>query len=202
MESSFADIAVRAPSAPRDLEAIFALFDDACRERGWPADDGLRRYLPSSLIWGGYRGDELVCALQVVTESPLGFPIQGPTAWPELSIAPGGESGAPAEVAMVAVRRDARRRRLLFAPLYFQLFHHCQAHGIDRVYSILDRVIARLYRGLGLSFEQVGAERVYWNEPCFPALLRIQQLGADLQRTRPNLWAQLCAWDQASRLAS
>jgi len=184
---NFGNILIKSPEKPEELQEIFNLFHSVCKECNWPAGDLFESYLASSVFWAGYRQDRIVCAVQLVLDSPLGFPITKPEAWPNLHIVR-GYGLKPAEVAMVAVDKQERGSALLFIPLYIHLYHYSKKTGITHWYAIIDRVIARLYKRLNLFFTQIGEEKIYWGEPCFPAVLTIEELERELQKSRPDLW--------------
>ena len=184
---NFSNVLIKSPKEPEELQEVFNLFYGVCEERNWPAGDLFKLYSQSSVFWAGYRQGRIVCAVQLVLDSPLGFPITKPEAWPDLHILR-GHGLKPAEVAMVAVDKQERGSALLFIPLYIHLYHFSKRTGITHWYAIIDRVIARLYKRLNLFFVQIGEEKIYWGEPCFPAVLAMADLERELEQNRPDLW--------------
>ena len=181
----FGTLVVEELKEEKDIQAALDLFRQACVERGWPAKNNLEHYLSSSIFWGGFRDGTLVCAVQLVTNSPIGLPIvDKDRAWPELALVENC-----AEVAMVAVERKARGAAFLFIPLYIELYKYSKAQGIKAWYAIIDRDISRLYEHFEIKFLETGAHKVYWGDECFPAILTVEKLEHDLQQDNPELWS-------------
>lgn len=183
-------IEIRQVSGKDDIHAILRLFEQVCGENNWVMDDCLQKFLSSSVFWAAYHSGELIAAVQLVIDSPVGIPATQEHAWPDILVHK-SDGMSSAEIAMVAVQKEYRGASLLFISLYSHAYIYCRQNGITHLYGILNKQNLRLYRLIGMEYRQIGQEKLYWNDPSFPAEFVIEDVEHSIRRKRPEIWKQI-----------
>lgn len=178
----FSDVSVRPITSTTEMALVVQICKDACQDYNFEYGDFFDKY-PKSLWWGLFINEEMAGAIRVIRPEE-GLPVCAGDGWPELAV-----EANSCELALVSLAKKYRGQRRLFVPLYVAFFHYCQSNGIEHVYAILNRTILRLYNVLGIKFQKIGEEKLYWNDPSFPAYLSISETGAYVKEHRPELWA-------------
>jgi len=182
----YSDVKVMKLCKQDEIQSAVTLCKKACGEANFDFGDFFEKFTESEHYWGAYVEDQLVGAIRVILPGNDGLPLFSECGWPELTANIKLEKAV--ELAMVGLDKDFRGARYLFLPLYIAFYWYCVANDKEDVYAILNNKIWRLYNIIGIRFDKIGEEKLYWNDPSFPAYLNFPLLMEYLSIHRPDLW--------------
>ncbi|PIS42786.1 MAG: hypothetical protein COT24_01785 [Candidatus Kerfeldbacteria bacterium CG08_land_8_20_14_0_20_40_16] len=176
---------------PSRISELIALFKEvAIDEMGWPAEDLIKNHVSGkealSQDFVVIENDVVVGATKVIISRP--FPVELP--FPEVvsMIDRDSKQGRVVEVALTAVKNNKRGDLSIMLHLYRSLYHWSCQQGIIAWYSVQERKVTRLYRRLGLPFQELTEGRYYWRGFSYPCRLSIREAEKSVQTTHPKLW--------------
>jgi len=136
----------------------------------WQPGDQISAYPDSSVYFAFEDAGRIQGAVQLVRGGTSeGLPVL--KVWPELELA--GRADV-ADVALVALRKEARGRRHLYWALYAAMWRFCLRERISELWMEVPHEKLESYRGLGWPLSVEGALRMQWQEPCYPCRVSVR----------------------------
>ncbi len=162
----------------------------AVDEMKWPAEDLIGNIVKGQAVptvnFVALKNGVVVGASKVLVERPL----MAELAFPEIShvIDEEAGNGKVVEVALTGVAKEHRGDLSIMLSIYRSLYWWSLEQGMSAWFSVQERQVTRLYRRLGMPFEELTEGKFYWCGMTYPCILRLRQGEEAVKKLNPAFW--------------
>lgn len=165
------------------------LTEVAVNEMGWPAQQLISNIVagkPVSVVdFVAVKGSEVIGATKVVLQRPFPVELEFPAIIPVID----GQQqlGSVVEVALTGVAKAHRGDRGVMLSIYRALYRWSLLTGVVAWTSIQERQITRLYRILGMPFDEIGEGHDYWCGMSYACIMKLVEGQTEMARRNRQL---------------